>query len=87
MSETHSVTTKLVIMLTIHILIEGRDILPEVFQNNDIAKRVLIGVTHIQSRSGHALNETMFLVTYPLGILAEDVSSAIKKSMNGLVSL
>ena len=66
-------------MLTIHILIKGRDILLDIFRNKDIAKVVLIGVTHIEPRGVHALNENTFLVTSPLGILVEDIYSAIEK--------
>ena len=50
-------------------------------------KGVLIGATHVEPRSVHALNETTFLVNYLLGVSAEDVVSIIEKLMNGLVSL
>ena len=79
MLETKSTTAEPVTTLTIHFLIKGRDILLEIFRNDDIMKGVLIGMTHKEPRSVHALNETTFLVTYPLGILPEDVGSAIKK--------
>ena len=79
MSETNSVTVELATMLTVCILIKGRDILPDIFRNEDIMKGVLIGMTHIEPRSVHALNETTFLVTYLSGILAEDIGSAIEK--------
>ena len=36
-------------------------------------------MTLIEPRSVHVLNETTFLVTYLLGISAEDVGSAIEK--------
>ena len=36
-------------------------------------------MTHVEPRCVHALNEATFLVTYPLGILAEDIGSAIEK--------
>ena len=87
MSETNSVTTEWITTLTICILIKGRDILLDIFRNEDIVKGVLIGVTHIEPRSVHTLNETTFLVTYLLGILAEDIDFALKRSMNGLVRL
>ena len=32
MSETNSLTAELVTMLTVHILIEGKDILPDIFE-------------------------------------------------------
>ena len=73
--ETNSITAELVTTLTVCIFIEGRDILPDIFRNEDITKGVLIGMTHVEPRSMHALNETTFLVTYPWGILAEDISS------------
>ena len=77
MSETNSAKT--VTILTVCMLIDGREILPDVFQNEDVAKGVLIGGTHVEPRRVHALNETTFLVTYSLGILAEEIGSAIEK--------
>ena len=79
MSKTNSVSTEPVNMLTVHILIDGKEILLDVFRNEDIAKGVLIGWTHVDPRSVHALNETTFLVTYSSGILAEEIGSAIEK--------
>ena len=79
MSETNFVTTELMTMLTVCILIRGRDILPDIFRNEDIAKGILIGMTHVDPRSVYALNETRFLVTYPLRVFAEDIGSAIEK--------
>ena len=64
MSETNSLTMELVLMLTVCILIKGRDILLYIFRNEDTVKGVLI--THMEPRSVHALNETSFLVTYSL---------------------
>ena len=63
MSETNSVSAELVTMLAVHILIEGKEILPDIFRNEDIAKGVLISGTHIEPRNVHVLNETTFLVT------------------------
>ena len=79
MWETNPMTTELVTMLTVCVLIQGRDILPDVFRNEDITKGVLIGMTHMEPRSECALNETKFLVTYSSGILADDIGSAIEK--------
>ena len=58
-----SVTT-----LTVCIFIDGKDILLDVFRNEDITKGVLVIGTHVEPSSVHALNETTFLVTYPSGI-------------------
>ena len=80
MSETNSVFVELVTTLTVCILIDGREILPDVFfLNEDVAKGVLIGGTHVEPRSLQALNETTFLVTYSSGILAEEMGFAIEK--------
>ena len=72
-------STEPVTMLTVCILIDGKDILPDVFRNEDIARGVLVSGTHVEPRSVHALNKTTFLVTYSLGILAADVGPSIKK--------
>ena len=77
MSETSS--AELVTTLTTCVLIDGREILPDVFQNEDVAKGVLLNETHVESGSVHALNETTFLVTYSSGILAEEIGTAIEK--------
>ena len=66
--------------LTVCILIDGKDILLDVFRNKDIAKGVLVSGTHVKPRSVHALNESTFLVTYSLGIPAEDIGSTIEKN-------
>ena len=79
MSETNSVSAEPVTMLTVCILLDGKDILLDVFRNEEIAKGVLVSRTQVKARSVYALNETTFLVTYPSEIWAEDIGSAIKK--------
>ena len=79
MSDTKSVSIEPVTMLTVCVSIDGREILPDVFENEDVAKWVLIDGTHAESKRVHALNETTFLVTYSSGILAEEIGSAIEK--------
>ena len=56
-----------------HILIDEKDILPDIFGNEDIAKGVLVSGTHVEPRSVHALNKSTFLVTYTSEILAADI--------------
>ena len=68
-----------VTMLMVCILIDGKEILPDVFQKEDITKGVLICGTHVKPRSLHALNDTTFLVTYSSVILAKEIGSAIEK--------
>ena len=79
MSVPNSVFADLVTTLMVHVLIDGKDILPDVFWNEDIAKGVLIGGTHVEPRSLHGLNETTFLVAYSSGILAEEIRSTNEK--------
>ena len=79
MSETNSITTEPVTMLTVCILIKEKDILLDIFRNEDITKGVLISGTHVEHRGVHAFNETTVLVTYSSGIVAEDIGSAIEK--------
>ena len=79
MSETNSMSADLVTMLTVCILIDGKDILLDVFRNGDIVKGFLVSGTHAEPRSVHSLDETTFLVTYPSEILAADIGSAIEK--------
>ena len=55
------------------------EIPPDVFRNEDITKWGLIGMTHMEPRSGYAVNETTFCITYSLGILADDLGFAIEK--------
>ena len=49
------------------------------FKMKILQKGVLMGGTHVEPRSVHALNETTFLVTYSSGILAKEIGSAIEK--------
>ena len=72
-------TVEPVTMLTVHMLIKGRDLLPDVCRNEDITDGVLICMTHMEPRSVYALIETTFLVAYLSGILADDIGSAIEK--------
>ena len=68
-----------VTMLTVCVLIDGKEILLDVFRNEDIVKGVVVGRTHVEPRSVHGLNETTFLVTYSSDILIEEIGSAIEK--------
>ena len=72
------VLAELVTILMVHILIDEKDILLHVLQN-DVAKGVLISWMHVEPRSVHILNETTFLVTYASGTLADEIGSAVEK--------
>ena len=65
--------------LMVCILIDGKEILLHVLQNEDVAKGVLMSWSHVESRGVQALNETTFLVTYLSGILVDEIGSAIEK--------
>ena len=79
MSEINSVSTEPITTLTVHVLIDEREILPDIFQNEDITKGVLVSETHVESKSVYALKETTFLVNHSSEILAEETGSAIEK--------
>ena len=81
---TNVVSTESVTMLMVHILIDGKEILPHVLQNENVAKGVLMSWMHVELRSVQALNETTFLATYASGILAEETGAAVEKIYNWL---
>ena len=60
MSETNSMFSESVTMLTVCILIDRKDILLDVFRNEEIAKWVLVSGTQVEPRSVYALNEITF---------------------------
>ena len=73
------VLTEPVTMLMVCILIDGKEILPHALQNEDVVKGVLMSWLHVDPKSGQALNETTFLVTYASGILVDEFGSAAEK--------
>ena len=79
MSVPNSVFADLVTTLMVHVLIDGKEILPHALRNEDVAKGVLMSWTHVEPRGEHALNKTTFLVTYSSGILAKEIGSTIEK--------
>ena len=75
----NAVSSELVIMLNIHMIIDGKEFLPHALRNEDVMKEVLMSWTHVEPIGVTALNETTFLVTYSSGILADEIVSAIEK--------
>ena len=73
--------------LMVHVLINGKEILPQVLQNEEVTKGVLMGWTHVEPKNVQALNETTFLATYAAGIMAEEIGAAIEKIENWLGKL
>ena len=76
--------TESVTMLMVHVLIDGKEILPQVLQDKEVAKGVLMGWTYVEPKSVQALNETAFLATYASGILAEEIGATVEKIENWL---
>ena len=74
-----TVLTEPVTTLMVHVLIDGKEILPHALWNEVVMKGVLMSWTHVEPRSVQALNETTFLATYSLGILADEIGSAVEK--------
>ena len=75
----NAVSTKPVTILTVCILNDGKEILLHALSNEDVAKGVLMCWMHVEPRSVQAHNETTFLVTYALGILADEIGPAVEK--------
>ena len=70
--------------LAVNILIDGKEILPQALQNEEVAKVVLMSWTHVEPKNIQPLNETTFIVTYAAGILVEAIGAAIEKIENWL---
>ena len=68
----------------VHVLIDGKEILLQALHNEEVAKRVLIGWMNVEPKRLQTLNKTTFLATYALGILAEEIGTAIEKIDNWL---
>ena len=68
-------------------MIDRKEILPQVLQNEEVAKGVLMGWTHVESKDVQALNETRFLATYAAGVMADEIRAAIEKIENWLGKL
>ena len=70
--------------LTVCVLIDGKEILTQALQNEEVVKGVLMGWMHVEPKNIQALNETTFLATYAAGILAEEIGIAFEKIKNWL---
>ena len=70
--------------LTVHVLINGKEILPQGLGNEEVTKGLITGWTNIESKRLQALNETTFVATFAVGILAEKIGIAIGRIDNWL---
>ena len=68
--------------LMVCMLINGKEILLLVLHNEEVAKGVLTGWMNVEPKRLQALNETTFLATFAVGILAEEIGTAIERIDN-----
>ena len=68
--------------LMVCMLIDGKEILPQALCNEEDMKGVLMGWLTVEPKRVQALNETTFLAIYAVGILAEEIVTAIEKINN-----
>ena len=73
--------------LTVCILTDGKEILPQALCHEEVAKGVLMDWTNVEPKSMQGLNETTFLAIYVAGILAEEIGTAIETIDNWLGKL
>ena len=74
----NAMPTKASMTLMVHILTDGKDILPQALCNEEVAMGVLMGWMNVEPKSMQAINETTFLATYVVGILVEEIGTAIE---------
>ena len=63
----------------VHVLIDRKEILLQALCNEEVVKGVLTGQMNVEPKRLQAFNETTFLATYAVGILAEEIGIAIEK--------
>ena len=54
--------------LMVHILINGKEILPQALSNEEVAKGVITGWKNVEPKRLQPLNEITFLATFAAGI-------------------
>ena len=68
--------------LTVCMLINGKEILLQALHNEEVMKGVITGWRNVETKRLQALNETTFLATFAVGIVAEEIGSVIKRIDN-----
>ena len=76
---TMKANTKLTICIS-----NGKEILLHILHNEEVAKGVLTGWMNVEPKRLQALKETTFLATFAVGILAEEIGTAMEKIDNWL---
>ena len=70
--------------LTVCMLINGKEILLQALHHEEVTKGAITGWTNVEPKRLQALNETTFLATFAVGILAEEIGIAIERIDNCL---
>ena len=70
--------------LTVCMLIGGKEILLQALGNEEVTKGVFTGWMNVEPKRLQTLNETTFLTTFAMGILAEEIGNAIERNDNWL---
>ena len=70
--------------LMVCMLIDGKEVLPQAFHNEEVTKGVLTWWMNAEPKGLQPLNETTFLATFAVGILAEEIGIAIERIDNWL---
>ena len=70
--------------LMVCMLINGKEILLQVLHNEEVMKGVLTGWINVEPKSLQTPNQTTFLATFAVGILAEVIGTVIKRIDNWL---
>ena len=65
--------------LMVHMLIDGKEILLQALHNEEVTNGVLTGWMKVEPKRLQVLNEITFLATYAVGILAEEIGTAIER--------
>ena len=70
--------------LMVCMLIDGKEILHQALHNEEVTNGVVMGWTNVEPKRLQALNETTFLATFAMGILAEEIGITIERIDNWL---
>ena len=65
--------------LMVCMLIDGKEIVQQALYHEEVMKGVITGWTNMEPKRLQALNETTFLATFAVGILAEGIGIAIER--------
>ena len=82
----NAVVTESVTILMLHVLIDRKEILPQVLKNEEVVKRVLMGWMYIEPKNVQVLNETTFLDTYASCIVVRRLGLLLKRLRIGWTS-